>query len=78
MIAVPMRAPSSSVDWFMPAWNQLSEEERDVLDTFYGSEMGTYGAVYEICDRYNIERSSAYNRKNRALTHLQTLLFGKD
>ncbi|WP_108775599.1 hypothetical protein [Lactimicrobium massiliense] len=66
------------MDWFMPAWNQLSEEERDVLKIFYGSEMGTYGAVYEICDRYSIERSSAYNRKNRALTHLQTLLFGKD
>lgn len=66
------------MDWFTPAWKQLSEEEQDVLETFYSDELGTYGAVYEICDRYQIERSSAYNRKNMALSHLQTLLFGKD
>ena len=64
--------------WFLPAWNELTEDERYVLATFYGED-NQYGAsaIYAICDRFGIERSSAYNRKNRALSHLAILLFGK-
>ena len=64
--------------WFVPAWEELTEDERYVLQTFYGED-NQYGAsaIYDICDRFGIERSSAYNRKNRALSHLVTLLFGK-
>ena len=64
--------------WFLPAWEELSEDERYVLETFYG-EANEYGtnAILDICDRFGIERSSAYNRKNRALSHLVVLLFGK-
>lgn len=62
--------------WFVPAWKQLSEEERYVLETFYDDNVE--GAVYEICDHFNIERSSAYNKKNKALSHLTVLLFGKE
>ena len=64
--------------WFLPAWNELTEDERYVLETFYGED-NQYGAsaIYAICDRFGIERSSAYNRKNRALSHLAVLLFGK-
>ena len=65
------------MEWFLPAWKELSEEEQDVLETFYG-DVDDCGAVYVVCDRYNIERSSAYNKKNRALSHLQVLLFGKN
>ena len=63
--------------WFMPAWEQLSEDERYVLETFYDNEYGINLAVYTICEKYGIERSSAYNKKNRALNHLTVLLFGK-
>ena len=66
------------MNWYVPAWNQLSEEEQFVLDAFYSGDGGEYGAVYLVCDRFHIERSSAYNRKNRALAHVQILLFGKD
>ena len=66
------------MEWFKPAWDQLSEEEQYVLETFYDDDFSMTGAVYEICDHFNIERSSAYNKKNRALSHLQVLLFGKD
>lgn len=64
--------------WFLPAWEELSGDERYVLETFYG-ESNEYGAnaILDICDRFGIERSSAYNRKNRALSHLVVLLFGK-
>ena len=64
--------------WFLPAWEELTEDERYVLQTFYGED-NQYGAsaIYDICDHFGVERSSAYNRKNRALSHLLTLLFGK-
>lgn len=66
------------MDWFVPAWQELSEEERYVLETFYGED--SYyggGAAYEIAEHFHIEQSSAYNKKNRALQHLTVLLFGK-
>ena len=66
------------MDWFQPAWMALSEDERYVLQTFYWheDELQT-DAVYAVCDHFNIERSSAYNKKNRAIQHLALLLYGK-
>ena len=66
------------MDWFKPAWNQLSEEDRYVLETFYG-ESNSYGssAAYYIAEYLNIEQPTAYKRKNRALDRLTVLLFGK-
>lgn len=64
--------------WFRPAWEELTEDEQYVLETFYG-EGNEYGSsvIYKIADRFHIEQSSAYNKKNRALYHLTVLLFGK-
>lgn len=66
------------MDWFRPAWEQLTEDERYVLETFYG-DANTYGsnAVYYIAEYFKIEQSSAYKRKNRALDRLTVLLFGR-
>ena len=66
------------MDWFKPAWDELSEEEQFVLETFF-SEDNAYGnnAVYYIQEHLRIEQSTAYKRKNRALDHLTVLLFGK-
>lgn len=63
--------------WFRPAWEELSEDERYVLETFYSDVDSQTNAVYDICDHFGIERSSAYNKKNRALGKLVTLLYGK-
>ena len=65
------------MEWFNPAGEELSSEERYVLETFYRDEGGQTGAVYEICSQLNVERSTAYNRKNRALAKLAVLLYGK-
>lgn len=64
--------------WFLPAWEELSGDERYVLETFYG-EGNEYGSsvIYSIAEHFHIEQSSAYNKKNRALHHLTILLFGK-
>lgn len=66
------------MEWFLPAWEELSEDDRYVLDAFY-SEDNEYGssAADDIADYFGIERASAYRRKNRALAKLATLLFGK-
>lgn len=68
------------MEWFQPAWGQLSEDEKFVLRTFYIGEDKYQGssAVDIVCSKQHIERSSAYNRKNRALNHLSVLLYGKE
>lgn len=66
------------MDWFQLAWDALTEDEQYVLKEFYlDDEQKQIDAVYNICDHFNIERSSAYNKKNRALQHLALLLYGK-
>lgn len=66
------------MEWFQPAWNTLSDEEQVVLELFYISGDGNQtDAVLAICERFYIERSSAYKKKDRALTHLAVLLYGK-
>ena len=66
------------MDWFRPAWEQLTDEERYCLETFYGDSNG-YGssAACYIAEYLNIEQPTAYKRKNRALDRLTVLLFGK-
>ena len=66
------------MNWFEPAWNQLSDEDRYVLETFYG-DGDSYGssAAYYIAEYLHVEQPTAYKRKNRALDRLTVLLFGK-
>ena len=66
------------MEWFLPAWEELSEDDRYVLDAFYNedNEYGS-GMADDVADYFGIERASAYRRKNRALPKLTTLLFGK-
>ena len=66
------------MEWFQPSWDKLSEDEKYLLETFYDDGNDVTGNVYEICEHFKIERSSAYNKKNKALNHLQTMLFGKE
>lgn len=63
------------MEWFKPAWDKLTEEEQYVLEVFYA---GDEGSVYLICDRFGIERTSAYKKKNRALERLTVQLYGRD
>ena len=64
--------------WFLPARQTLSEQERFVLSRFYmDDESKQVDSVGEICERFHIERTSAYKRKDRALSRLTLLLYGK-
>ncbi len=72
------RLAKEYMDWFLPAWNALSEDDRFVLDAFYsdGNEYGC-GAADLVADHFCIERASAYRRKSRALDNLVTMLYGR-
>ena len=63
------------MEWFQPAWDALTGDERYVLTEFYLNQQED--AVSSICTHFTIERSSAYNKKNRALARLALLLYGK-
>ena len=66
------------MDWFLPAWEELSDDERFVLETFYGEDNDYGSSVADtIAEYFNIERASAYRKKNRAIDRLTVLLFGK-
>jgi len=66
------------MEWFSPAWDALADDERFVLTEFYWEyEKKQIDTIGNICDRFHIERSSAYKKKNRALEKLSTLLYGK-
>ena len=66
------------MNWFTPAWKQLSDDDQFVLESFY-SDDNKYGnsAMWYVADSMNIEPSTAYKRKSRALNKLSVLLFGK-
>lgn len=63
--------------WFQPAWDGLTESERFTLSCFYSESIDLQDPIGDICNYYHIERSSAYKKKDRALTHLTLLLYGK-
>ena len=72
------RQASEYMNWFLPAWNKLNEEEQFILTEFYiTDDINKTDAVQVICDKYKIERSSTYNKKNRAVQKLAVLLYGK-
>ena len=73
-----LRQAIEYMNWFQPAWDELTEDEQFVLYEFYMVEdQSRTDAVHTICDYFKIERSSAYNKKNRALERLTLLLYGK-
>lgn len=66
------------MSWFRPAWEQLTDEDRYILKSFYGDE-GRYGSntADYIAEYLGVEQATAYRRRNRALDRLTVLLFGK-
>ncbi len=65
-------------EWFEPAWDSLSEDDRFILTEFYRDDDGRQqDVVGGICEYFHIERTAAYNKKNRALMRLAHFLYGK-
>jgi DNA-directed RNA polymerase specialized sigma subunit len=64
------------MSWFTPAWLELSEEERLLLEAFYMGEDNKTTAVENISEQLNIERAQIYRRKDKALNRLAIFLYG--
>lgn len=65
------------MEWFKPAWEALEEDAKFILKVCYLGGAPKGDAIEEICDRFHVERTTAYNKKNKALRQLAVLLFGK-
>ena len=65
------------LDWFLPAWAALTEEDRFVLENFFLGVGGQEDRVSLIGDHFYIERDSVYRKKNRALDRLAVALYGR-
>lgn len=64
--------------WFQPAWEGLSENDRFILQTFYMEDLQNdmMSAVDIIAEKYDLARTAAYKRKDRAIERLSILLYG--
>lgn len=63
--------------WFEPAWQELSKDERFVLDACYRApDQSMNQGLAILMGKYFIAKTTAYNRKNQALDHLTLLLYG--
>jgi len=63
------------MNWFVPAWDHLSQEEQLILSLCYMTS-DSKNAMDTICTKLNVERANAYKKRGRALERLQMLLFG--
>ena len=65
------------LDWFEPAWNNLSGDEQFILEKFYCvNDRSGENAVVEIASKLHISESYVYKIAKRTAEKLQELLFG--
>lgn len=75
---VKYRQAMAYMAWFQQGWEALTEDERVVLRSFYMAESQSQGDnVNEICEVFHIERTSAYKKKDRAVSRLSLMLYGR-
>ncbi len=64
-------------EWFEPAWQQLTDEEQFILDSCYRvPNQSLNQGLTLLMNKYFIAKTTAYNKKNKALDHLTLLLYG--
>lgn len=65
-------------DWFMPAWDRLSDKDQFILRQYYRDYADDATTATEnVCRQLNYERSSAYKSKTRAVEMLALYLYGR-
>lgn len=76
LLAERQREAREYLAWFLPAWALLSEDDRFVLEAFFLVEGAQEDAVSLVCEKFYVERSTAHQKKSRALTRLAAALYG--
>lgn len=64
------------MDWFLPAWELLSDDDRFVLEAFFLADGTREDSIDHVCSHFYVERDTAYRKKNRALDRFATALYG--
>ena len=65
------------MDWFLPAWNALDEDERFILSEFYqNGNMSKNTVINGLCREMFLERAQIYRHKDKAVERLAMLLYG--
>ena len=64
------------MEWFVPAWNTLTDKESTILSEFYMSENLRSGATKRLSELLSYSHSHIERLKNKAITQLAHLLFG--
>lgn len=77
LLAERQRQARQYMDWFLPAWGLLSENDRYVLEAFFLGDGPQEDAVNQVCDHFYVERSTAYQKKSRAVGRLANALYGR-
>ena len=72
-LEVQQQQAKAYMHWFLGGWRQLSEEDRTVLKAFFLQESG----VEAVCEALGVERAAAYKRRERAVSRLSLMLYGK-
>ena len=65
------------MDWFTPMWEALNDEDKFVLEAFFLDEATSEDAATKVAEQFYVERKSAFQQKQRALTRLAKLLYGQ-
>lgn len=63
--------------WFLSAWQLLTDDDRFVLEASFLGDDTQDDAVQTVCDHFYVERTSAYQKKSRALAQLASALYGQ-
>ena len=66
------------MDWFNPAWESLSDDDRLVLEVFFLDDLSAEDAAVKVAEHFYVERKTAFAKKQRALDRFARLLFGRD
>lgn len=69
-----MRA-KAYMDWFTPMWEQLSEEDKFVLDAFFLDGTSSEEAAIKVAEHFYVERKTAFQKKQRAVARIAKLLY---
>ena len=66
------------MEWFSPAWDALTEDERFILnECFLREDISKTEAILNVGDWLHVERAQVYRRKDKSLDRLALLLYGK-
>jgi hypothetical protein len=64
------------MEWFEPAWLNLTGTERHILSEFYMNNNQKSGATYRLMNELNYSESHIERLRSNSLNHLRSILYG--